>query len=402
MYCGAPTKRRLKGEHILQLALRGAKTLNDPDVCRRAVCPECNNGFLSQIDKELCSRSYLSIVASQKIDAHLWQSWDIDHASGNLLVEARPSWAPDGSLTATICYPQIAFERDGRLQVRSDSEEFLRFGQEDFPKVLFKAIRRSFDRYRMGEKGFLHFERIQSGMIYDGCRLPPRIFANCSIYEIARKINEQSFILRFVSEEDKRFALNSLSKLDDGRQVKSWCHTPGSHTPSICCSFNAGDTLRALMKIGLNLIGAYCPNTPVDRESFAADVRVIRGDDPITQWMLLRNGFVLAKDVEPFSGAVNEHSFRMVHVDQVWHVYLSFFGGSIGAYVQLHGPNHENWSCANIVAPMKSKQWTISTSRIIPFMRPHVQWKNSEKVTPTVKMQKSDSILHAEVVRKKK
>jgi hypothetical protein len=82
---------------------------------------------LSQLDKELCSRSFLSIVASQEIDSYLWQAWDIDHDSNNLLLEARPSWAADKTLNSLVCYPQITFEPHGP-DIRGDCNEMTQFG----------------------------------------------------------------------------------------------------------------------------------------------------------------------------------------------------------------------------------------------------------------------------------
>src|SRR5579885_472784 len=111
LYCGQPTKRGKRGEHIVPEAAGGVLTLND--VSNRRVCPKCNSGILSQLDKELCSRSFLSVIASREIGAHLWQAWDVDHQSNNLLVEAKPAWAAEESLTSLVCYPQIVFERSG-------------------------------------------------------------------------------------------------------------------------------------------------------------------------------------------------------------------------------------------------------------------------------------------------
>jgi hypothetical protein len=238
LYCGSPTKKGGRNEHIVPEAIGGALML--VDVSDRLVCPKCNSGVLSRLDRELCSRSYLSIVASQRMDAHLWQVWDIDHAANNLLVEARPSWNAEGALTDLVCYPQITFERPGRSDLRADAAEFLRFGQEHFPRVLFKAARRCFERY-CGGKRALHFEKIRSEVVYHDCRLAPRIFTTKPIADIARNIDEQSFILRFVAEEDKRFALDRLSKLENGGHFKGCSHKPGSHTPTICCFFDAGE-----------------------------------------------------------------------------------------------------------------------------------------------------------------
>jgi len=400
LYCGVPTKKGKKGEHIVQEAVGGAKTLNDVDVCNRVVCPSCNSGFLSHIDRELCSRSYLSVIASQEIAAHLWQAWDVDHAANHLLVEARPSWADDETLSCLVAYPQITLERTGP-EARGDAEEVVQFGREDFAKVLFRAVRQCFERYCAGKNGALHFERVQSGVIHDGYRLAPRIFTRHSISEIAQNINEQSFILRFANEEDKQFALQCLSKLNSEQHYKGWSQKIGSRYPTISLFFDIGETLRGLMKIGLNLVAAYCPNTPVNHETFADAIRVIRGEVQIPPHVLAANGFVHAEDVQGISGAANEHAFRLMHTGQVWHVYSSFFGGRIGAHVRLPGPNHEEWRCANIVAPMKSKDWTIGTSPILQALKTRVEWNDSRTVTPSLKFQRTVSSMRVDVVRKK-
>src|SRR5205823_3094379 len=54
--------------------------------------------------------------------------------------------------------------------------------------------------------------------------------------------------------------------------------------------FDMGETLRALMKMGLNLIAAYCPKTPVNHESFAHSIRVIKGEVQIPLPVLEANG----------------------------------------------------------------------------------------------------------------
>jgi hypothetical protein len=355
LYCGKPTKRGRKGEHIVPEAIGGALTLND--ISDRVVCPGCNSGVLSLLDRELCSRSFLSAVASQQIDAHLWQAWDVDHEAGNLLVEARPVWSADEALDGLACYPQITFERTGP-EVRGTPQEFRQIGQEDFTKVLVSAVRRCFGRYRSGEKGAIHFERVRSGVIHDGYRLAPRICAPHPITEIAANIRKQSFVLRFGSEEDKLFALQSMPNLGDGRQFNRWGVKPGSHYTTISFFFDIGDTVRALMKMGLNLVAAFCPNTPVDRESFGQGVRIILGEaGSIPRAVFLSNGFVRPEDVEAIKADGKAHSFRLVHIDQTWHIYSSFFGGRIGSYVRVPGPNREPWRCADIVAPLGSKDW---------------------------------------------
>lgn len=396
LYCGKPTKRGRKGEHIVPAAIGGTRTLNEVD---RIVCPDCNSGVLSQLDRELCSRSYLSAIASQEIDAHLWQVWDVDHASNNLLIDARPSWGADQTLCSLVSYPQITFEGSGP-DVRGDSEEFCRFGRENYTRVLFKAARDCFGRYRAGKKGVLNFERVRSGVIHDGYRLAPRIFAPRSIAEVAKNVTSQSFVLRFANSDDKRFALNCLSNLTDGSRLKRWSHKPGSRFPTICFFFDIADTMRALMKMGLNLIAAYCPNTPVNHNSFQSATRIILSRGEIPRGVLAANGFAHAEDIQFIKAPEKAHSFRLVHLDH-WHVYSSFFGGRIGAYVRVPGPNHETWKCADIVAPLNSKDWSVKTSPILPLLkRVRIQWHDSTVVTPSFKLQNSVSSISIEHVKR--
>jgi hypothetical protein len=399
IYCGKAARRGWKGEHLVPEAIGGALTLLD--ISDNVVCTDCNNGPLSGLDKELCSRSYVSAIASQQIDAHLWQVWDVDDESDNLLVEAKPSWAPDGTMNCLTCYPQITLDRSGQ-HVRGDADEFRRFGPSEFTQVLFKAVRRCFDRYRFREKGRLHFERIESGVIPGGHRLAPRIFTRHSIHEIARNVENQSFILRFTNEEDKRFALNSLSKLTDGRELLNWGNKPGSRRPTVCYCFDIGATLRALVKISLNLLAGFCHRTPVNHETFGTAMRIVRGEIQVTPKDIRQNGFVYAEDVQDISASGNDHAFRLVHMDDTWHVFSSFFGGKVGTYVAFRGPNQEDWRSAHLVAPLRSKNWTIQTSPLLTAKNVRVSWQGSNQVMPSFKLRDSLSSVSVSLAEQKR
>jgi hypothetical protein len=388
MYCNAVTRKGRKGEHILQAAIGGGRTLNDAGTA--VVCPNCNSGCLSIIDRELCSHSYLSVVASQELNAKLWNAWDVDHAESHLLIEACPEWGADKMLAGLRAYPQVILERSGP-SVRGDYSEFQEFGREQASKLLLRAVRHCFDRWRHTGKG-LHFRKVDSGIINDGYRLAPRVFAPHSIFETVRDLRNRDFVLKFLNEEDKRFALWSLSKLENSPDFKNWSSKSGSHSPRLCFFFDINRTLRALMKIGLNLIAAYCPNTLVNRRSFSHAMQIIMGEIQIPFPVIGENGFVNADDIQEIRGTPTEHTFRLLYLNNLWHVFFCFFGGRIGAHVRIPGPNQEDWICANIVAPIGYKEWTIKTSSIIQSMpKQRVDWSNSEKITPTLKLRYSTS-----------
>lgn len=94
------------------------------------MCNPCNNGSLSYLDCELCSRSPLSIIAAHELDAFIWQSWDVDYSANNLLLEA----SPDLTGSSMVLFPQIIFEKNGPA-IRGDYEELGRFGVDRFQKV---------------------------------------------------------------------------------------------------------------------------------------------------------------------------------------------------------------------------------------------------------------------------
>jgi hypothetical protein len=176
IYCGNPVGKVKKGEHIIPEAIGGAGAI-------KTVCGNCNNRF-SRIDAELCSRSPLSVVASQEIDTSIWQVWDVDHAAHNLLLEARPKW-PAKSLTQ---YPQAVFERTGP-HIHGDYVEMLHFGREDFERVFVKSMLHAFRRHEAGEKRWLHFEHLETTpALTRGYRLPPRIFCRHTIGELAERL----------------------------------------------------------------------------------------------------------------------------------------------------------------------------------------------------------------------
>jgi hypothetical protein len=390
MYCSAPTPRGGKGEHIFPRALGGALTLNHVK-SRCAVCPKCNNGFLSHIDKELASRSYLSTIASQELEADIWQAWDVDHRSQNLLLEAKARWASDGTLDALITYPQVVFEKSGPAY-RGDYETVGRFGLENYQHVMSKAVRIAFFKHCAAMKT-LHLEKVQAGLIYQGYRLAPRVFSKHSVEEIVANIEDQSFTLRYVTNEDKQHAFRAMDRLGEQSRMKGWSYSLGSHFPTIAVYFDVGDTVRALAKIGLNLIAAYCPATPVNHDTFQAAIQLVRGDLPINQSVLEAIGFVRPEGVLPIAAPGKGHSFRMLHLDGRWHIYSSFFGGRMGSYVHFPGPNLEAWSCANIVAPVRSSKWIVTKSRILQPLAVKVEYLDSTRLCPSLKLQYTRSDL---------
>lgn len=383
IYCGDVVKKVRRGEHIVPETIGGTVTISD--VSDNTVCSKCNNEVLSTLDRELCSRSYLSIIASQEIDAHLWQAWEVDTTAGNVLLEARPSWEGN-ELKTLICYPQMTFERQGP-ELRGDLNEIEQFGLENFEKVLTRAARIAFRRYNRGEKRVLHFERIESSIRSEGYRFPPRIFTRHSIAEIARKIDRQSFIVRYCTSDDKHLALRWLSRLDNTPSFNKWREKVGTLLPAMGQFFDIGLTLRALFKIGINLLAAYCRKTSVNHQTFSKAINVVRGTAGIHESLITANGFVHAIDLAELQATGNGHAFRLVYHDGHWLVYSSFFGGRINAVVAIPGPNYEEWNTMEIVMPLNDKDLSVSTYSVIQPIKVHIEWRDITKIAPSLKLQ---------------
>jgi len=385
IYCGNKVRNVKKGEHIIPKAIGGGLTTDK-------VCQDCNNQF-SQIDKELCSRSPLSIIASQEIDAHIWQTWDVDLSSHNLLLEGIPNWAAK----SFVLYPQIIFEQNGP-QIRCDFDELRQFGHEDYERVLVKSMLKSYRCHESGEKRWLHFEHIESNAnILHKYRFPPRIFWRHTIGELAKRLRKgkkTSLIMRYLTEADRRFALNVLDNWNLNGEFRKQEEAIGSYFPEIRCFFELNMTLRALAKMAINILAEFCPNTPVNKNHFGDVIKIIVGDHPVTANLLKMNGFVYPSDIESIKCPNGGHSFRLLYMDKQWHVYSSFFGGRIGTFIKFPGPNNEDWRSADICAPLKSKNWSKTTSNILqPFTVRH-GWQDLKKIIPSAEMINLKSELH--------
>ncbi len=150
--------------------------------------------------------------------------------------------------------------------------------------------------------------------------------------------------------------------------------------------------LRALAKIAVNAVSHYCPRSTVNQEV----IRVIRGLSPVSQQLLAANGFVNAADVLAISAGANAHSMRILHWNGEWCVWTCFFGGRLGTFVRFPGRNRENWSTADIVAPIGSSDWTVKKQKLTLPLRTQINWFKFERLVPSFPLLHSESRLNVE------
>jgi hypothetical protein len=130
-------------------------------------------------------------------------------------------------------------------------------------------------------------------------------------------------------------------------------------------------------------------------------MRIIRGEMQVNRQVIAGNGFAFAEDIRNISAEGNDHAFRLTHMNGAWHIFASYFGGKIGSYVGFPGPNQEEWRSAQIVAPLKSKDWLIQTSPLLTAMRVRVGWRGSSDITPTLKVRNAFASLEVRVLEAK-
>jgi hypothetical protein len=376
IYCGQEFKNVRRGEHIVPNAI--GDTLTVSDVCKeKKVCQQCNTGILSDLDNELCRQSFLSVVAATELSTLIGQCWDVDHDANNLLLEAEPDFKGE----SLSLYPQMIFETTGS-QLRGDGETVERFGYDRFYNVFVRHMHGAFQGFKAGIDGRVHVKRIRLNNSLQGqYRYPPRLFARRPITRFGKGM---SFELRFLDAAGRRRALSCLENWDLATKPRSYGRAFGSRMPSFNLTANLGKVVRGLAKMGINLLAAYCLHTLVNRDGFREVIRVIMDEEPFPPQLFQANGFVAANDIQPIC-VPSAHSFRLQYSGRFWHIYSSFFGGLIGAVVRFPGPNREDWVCADIVMPIRSRNATITKGRILQPLKVRVEWKDVGLIMPSFK-----------------
>lgn len=384
VYCDEPIGKIGQGEHIVPKAIGGGKTL-------KTVCQRCNNQF-SQLDEHLCSRSLLGIIASQELDRGMMKSWDIIRSETNLIVEAEPDWENSGMRH----FPQIILD-NGKLMIYGSTEETFEIGASAFCHTIKRAAMKSVRRYVRNEerKGkTLAFERINLDNFSDfPARYPPRIFTRLRIKELAQRNKEDkgaSFTIRFLNKPDA----NQLI-----RRIRDWITLPdqpkserviGSCRPPFSVDYDIRIVCRALSKIAVNLIAFVCRETPINQSDpyIRLFTQIIKGELTFPNQMLRCVGFVHTSNIASISKPGPYHSFRIAYADGKWHIFCSFFGGRIGAFVRFKGPHQGKWCNVDILAPIGSSKWTVNYSSLLLPMSVTLDWTNTQLIldpsSPTI------------------
>lgn len=371
-YCGSSLNGAGTREHIVPHALGGTK-------CIKAVCEKCNHEVLGNLDKELCARSPLSLLAAQKLGASVEYAWDVDHDEENLLVEA----VPNSSFDSIRVWPQMILDRIG-TQIRGDMEEIETCGFEAFRDVFVRHALAAFRSFscRARSPGLV-LEEIPWLAADAHYRYPPRVFARYPIHEFKQGM---TFQCRYANADGKRHVLHDL---DQWNSCTSFRHTGarrGTFYPSLHLHFELLAILRALTKIGLNLLAAYCKRTKVDRNSFAPAIRFVMGELPLGRSHVERTGLMRPEGLAPLNCPIKSHKFRLLHDGaNRWTLYSAFFSAAFCTIVQFPGPCDEHWKTLDVTVPLKSNDWTFHESPIYqPLRVSPLDWSRWNEGVPSL------------------
>lgn len=374
IYCGQSVRlsRRARGEHIIPESIGGARTI-------RCVCNACNVDFSKQ-DKALVSDSYLSISARRYMAKKLGRCWEVDHSAGNLLLEAQPAT----DFRHVKLWPQLIFGR-GQPQMRGDFEEFEQSDADEPHRVFLEHLHRAYLRHRSlrpDQRSPLIFEQVKS--LLPECIYPPRVYAEREIADFHPKMH---FKCRYSTPEDRTLLLESIQECTPNWEFNKMESVLGSGRVSISFNFDVSLVLRALTKIGINLLADVCTNTIVDRFSFREAVRFVKyGISRNSRRMIARYGFVRHGDLKLLNCAPNFHKFRLVHfgASHLWAVYSSFFGGDINTMVEFEGPSDERWSTVDITVPLNSKEWKIRKYQEVKDLQVRACLEDIDAILPSL------------------
>ncbi len=383
-------RRIRRGEHIIPEALGGTKTI-------KCVCTTCNNEILSRLDDELVSRSFLSVLLLGSSGKKLKYAWDVDHESGDMLLEADAQ----NEFATMRLYPQIIFCEDGS-QLRGDEAEYADVGSDTLQEMFIQHLCDAYSDHKNGtDKSKLIFEHIR--YVPAGKSFPPRVFSRKRIVDFKHGMH---FICRYKNRSDKELLLKNLETLKPTMRFGTYQSMLGSPLPGFNLSFDVITLIRALTKIGINLLANYCTTTTVNNDYFREAIRfVMKGGTRNVRRVLARCGFVAPSDMSVLWSHKNIHRFRLVYFKWPgkWYLYCSFFGGSACAKIEFAGPNEEQWSTIDITAPVGSPDWKVRRyKKIKDIPLSTISWEEATigKAIPALPQAPSREVVRFEIKQK--
>jgi len=367
IYCGEKVTGVGKGEHVIPKALGCVPTLKN-------VCTSCNNS-MSDIDKELTWESPVRMVAWDVLQSGVHDTLDYD-ASTDLALQARilPGYA------SPALWPQVVLEPNGKIFLRADAQEMRAVGPEQYLRRFHGHLMRARNTLRDGSRRPRWIWKRMVRPPKKG-RFPPRVFTRHTYAEFSDRMH---FECRYLDSLDRNRLLSFLDRWRplDGKIV--YGETVGVADPEDFLSYRPRFVLRALVKIGVNLLAYVCERTVVGKEAFpeaTACARYDQGGPTVNQ-----AGFVANESIHGLDCPPNAHRFALTYDQRSWFVLCAFFGGRIGAFVRFPGPNRELGRRVDIVAPLHSPDWEITTGKLFLPVRVCIEWADLSRIVPSLRI----------------
>ncbi len=349
IYCGQPVSSR---EHVVPAALGGHHRV-------RMVCQDCNNRALSELDRELCSRSPLAVPAAQALgDKFPYWFWLLDPAMQNVCLEVRPAT----SLDDIRPWPQLIFE--------GKDTHFRSVLEEGHMEISF----RKFCHYMLPAHAEHRRGQRNPRWIWEPVKMkppgryPPRVFARRTLSEFNHKMH---FVCRYevnegLGDRGRRQVEKSLANWNPRFKESKVRAARGGKRVELALQFWPSIATRALVKLGLNLIILACAETRVEGPQFRRACDFVRNDEhqpDVSAGLLPR---LAVSGLECPEGA---HRFRLVHEGR-WYLVCSFFGGSLGAVAAFPGSSRESWETCEVTMGISTPPYEIAKTESVLTLTP--------------------------------
>ncbi|MCC6680398.1 MAG: hypothetical protein IT445_05795 [Phycisphaeraceae bacterium] len=379
IYCERALIKVRKGEHIVPDSLGCTLTI-------RNVCAKCNHEILSELDKELVSRSPLHLIAAIELDKTDSDSWDYN-PDLDIALEAHP--LPDAS--SVMLWPQILLLESGPTFF-FDLEESESAGLEHFCSKFRECLTAAITSLQQDNKRKhqIIWERVRR--LPRRGQFPIRIFTRHHYTDLNLK---SCFICRYAGEIDQADTLRALSNWIPN--TNSLCDNLGVDDPESGYSYRPRWVFRAIIKIGINILCHIYGPDKVNLNTFPEAICFVRSDAGNGPSMH-DCGFVNCDDLRALACPPSCHKFRLTF-DNNWGLDCAFFGGRIGATVAFPGPSL-GLRTLEVTATIGSDNWQIKKSQILLPRSLRITDKLNEMI-PSLPLVNDTSVIRLETERRR-
>jgi hypothetical protein len=271
----------------------------------------------------------------------------------------------------------------------ADHLAMIKHGIERTVFEFIKRMRQAVAIYKRTSKRIFFRKFPYSDQLANRYRYPPRIFVEHQPSDFS---DSMTFIVGHTKDGDRRKLLHAIDQWNGDQRFRCREVKLGSDVPVVRNRWDHVRLVRALTKIGLNLLFDTAERTDIGAKTFSAATSfVLTGRGPNPRF-LSSCGFVWPEDIAFLRHADGGHAFRLIHKRGMWNVMFSFFGGKAGAFVKFPGPSQEICQCAQGSTPLRSvsrdvnRDWQVFYPKFDFPVNLHVDLGNPNRIVPSLKL----------------